>query len=263
MSGSKKALGWPLAHKRVDLNQDTNLLKLIAIITMLCDHTGKMIFHSTQMRIVGRVALPIFAYCIAAGCVYTKNHLKYLSRLALVALVSQPFYALAMGHTYASMYAISFRDNPVAAALNFYVESWNYPSIFLTLMLGLMVIWTIRERQLTLTLALAVIVWKADRLIDYGWQGVTLIVLFYLFINRWWLSLPVVLAFMFWWGLTNGSKYHLFGVSFGMEMFAIAALPLIYIHTKSGLKIDKWVFYLFYPGHLIGMLLIELALKSV
>ena len=90
-----------------------------------------------------------------------------------------------------------------------------------------------------------------------------LIVLFYLFINRWWLSLPVMAAYMFWWGLNNGSSYHLFGLSFGMEMFGIAALPLIYIHTHSGLKINKWVFYLFYPGHLIGMLLIELALKTM
>ena len=46
-------------------------------------------------------------------------------------------------------------------------------------------------------------------------------------------------------------------------VFAVAALPLMYIHTHSGVKIDKWVFYLFYPGHLIGMLLIEMALKSV
>ena len=106
-------------------------------------------------------------------------------------------------------------------------------------------------------------VWKGSRLFDYGWRGVALIVLFYLFINRWWLSLPVVFSYMFWWGLNNGSSYHLFGLSFGMEMFAMAALPLIYIHTHSGLKINKWVFYLFYPGHLIGMLLIELALKTM
>ena len=263
MAGRKSAAKWPLAHDKVDLNQDTSLLKLIAIVLMVIDHTGKMLFHSNTMRIVGRAAFPMFAYCIAAGCVYTKNHAKYLSRLALVGLVSQPLYALALDHTFPSMFAISFRERPVAAALNFYVESWGYPSILLTLVLGVMVIWTLRACQPALTLAMALFIWKADKFIDYGWEGVTLIVLFYLFINRRWLSLPVVAAFMIWWGLRDGSYYHLFGVRFGMEMFAVAALPLIYIHTHSGLKINKWVFYLFYPGHLIVMLLIEMALKNI
>ena len=67
---------------------------------------------------------------------------------------------------------------------------------------------------------------------------------------------------MLWWAL-QGQGYHLFGLSFGIQVFALLALIPIYIHTKSGLKINKWVFYLFYPGHLIGMLLIEMAMKSI
>ena len=263
MASSKKAVKWPLAYKHVDLNPDSNLLKIIAIIAMVIDHSGKMLFQSNNMRIIGRMAMPIFAYGIAAGCVYTRSPVKYLSRLVMVGLISQPFYALALGHTVQSMYAIPFRENPVGAVIHFYVESWYHPSIFLTLVLGMLVIWTLRERHLWLTLALMLFVWKANAHIDYGWKGVALIVLFYLFINRWWLSLPVIAAFMLWWGLSAGKSYHLFGVGFGMQTFAMLSLPLIYIHTKSGLKINKWVFYLFYPGHLIGLLLIELALKAV
>ena len=75
-------------------------------------------------------------------------------------------------------------------------------------------------------------------------------------------DLPVVGAYMLWWAM-QGSTYHLFGLSFGIQVFAILALIPICIQTNSGLKINKWVFYLFYPGHLIGMLLIELALKSI
>lgn len=262
MAASKKAAGWPLAFTQVGANRDTNLLKLIAMISMLCDHTGKMLFHSTAMRCVGRLAFPIYAYCIAAGCVYSKNHLKYLSRLVLVGLISQPFYALALGHTFQSMYAIPFRENPVGAAINFYVQSWGHPCVFLTLALGLIAVWTIRERQLILTLALALIVWKAQGFIDYGWKGVALIVLFYLFCARWWMSLPVVGAFMLWWAM-QGNGYRLFGLGFGIQVFALLALIPIYIRTDSGLRINKWVFYLFYPGHLIGMLLIEIAMKSI
>ena len=262
MAASKNAAKWPLAYGETGLNKDTNLLKLIAITSMLCDHAGRMLFHSRVMNCIGRLAFPIFAYCIAVGCIYTKNHLKYLSRLVLIGLVSQPFYALAMAHTYPSMYAISFRDNPVGAVLNFYAESWNHPSIFFTLTLGLLVIWTIRERKLILTVALALFVWKAQRYIDYGWRGVTLIVLFYLFIPKWWMSLPVVGSFMLWWAMRSNT-YHIFGIGFDIQVFAMLSLIPIYIHTNSHIKMNKWVFYLFYPGHMIGILLIEMAMKTM
>ena len=263
MAKGKRASGkWPLAFKQVGLNNDTNLLKLIAMVTMLIDHTGKMLFHSNIMRIIGRTAFPIYAYCIAVGCVYSKNHLKYLSRIVLMGLISQPFYAVAMGHASKAMYAVHFADNPVGAVVNFYVQSWYHPGIFLTLALGLMFIWTIRERQLVLTAALALLVWRIQGSIDYGWRGIALIGLFYLFCSKWWLSLPVVFTFMFWWGL-GSTSYQLFGIRFGIQMFALMALPFIYIPTQSKLKINKWVFYLFYPAHLICMLLIEMAMGMV
>ena len=159
------------------------------------------------------------------------------------------------------MYAIPFRSNPVGSVINFYVQSWGHPSIFLTLALGLLVIWTIRQKQLVLTAALVLLVWKIQGSVNYGWRGVALIALFYLFCSKWWLSLPVIFAFMFWWGLRS-TTYQLFGIRFGIQMFALMALPLIYIPTQSKLRINKWVYYLFYPAHLIGMLLIEMAMRA-
>lgn len=260
---SSKASGaaWPFAPKEVGLNRDTQLLKLLAMITMLADHTGKMFFSQYPiMRVIGRLAFPIYAYCIAAGCVYSRNRLKYLSRLLLTGLVSQPFYAMALAHTTPRMFAVSFRENPVGAAVNFYVESWQSPSIMLTLTVGLLMIWAIRERQLICVLALALLTWKIQNSINYGWKGVALIVLFYLFIRHWWLAMPAVFAFMVWWGL-QGSGYHFFGLQFGIQMFALLALPMICIPTHSNLKINKWVFYLFYPAHLIGIMLVQYAVK--
>ena len=260
-SNKASAASWPLAPKEVGLNRDTQLLKLLAMITMLVDHTGKMFFPQYNiMRIIGRLAFPIFAYCIAVGCVYSHNRLKYLNRLLLTALISQPFYAMALSHTTSAMFAIAFRDNPVGSVVNFYVQSWHTPSIMLTLTIGMLLVWAIRERQLLCVFALALLAWKIQNSINYGWKGIALILLFYLFINHWWLSLPAVFAFMAWWGMQT-SGYHLFGIRFGIQMFAILALPLIYIHTHSGLKINKWVFYLFYPAHLIGIMLIQFALK--
>ena len=80
----------------VQTNRDTGLLKIIAFVTMAIDHIGYVFFPQYMwLRVIGRLAFPIFAYCLALGCVYTKNPKKYALRLLAFALVSQPFYSLA------------------------------------------------------------------------------------------------------------------------------------------------------------------------
>ena len=48
----------------------------------------------------------------------------------------------------------------------------------------------------------------------------------------------------------DGGSYQLFGVRFATQMFAPLALPFLYIRTNTRLRINKWVFYLFYPGRI-------------
>ena len=259
MAGKRRDLSipWPFAPSEVALNRDTNLLKLVAMLTMLCDHAGKMLFPQYPvMRIIGRIAFPIYAYCLAAGCVYTRNPLNYLKRIVLLALICQPLYAVSMGHSVQQMYAVSFAEQPLKAVWNFYIYSWNKPSILVALSFGLILIWTIRERQLVVTAAVFILCWLIQGKLDYGMRGIVLMLLVYLFCSRRWLSLPCVLAFMLWWGMRS-SGYNLFGVSFGIQTFAILALPLIYIRTNSGLKLPKWLFYGFYPAHLILIYLLD------
>jgi len=259
MSSSKRGLSisWPFAPKNVDLNTDTSLLKLVAMIAMFIDHSGKMLFPQYPiMRVIGRIAFPIYAYCIAVGCVYTRDLLKYLKRIVLLALISQPFYAVALAHTNSAMFAVSFAEQPVKAAFNYYVHSWSHPSILLSLAFGILLIWSIRERQLVFTFAIAMFCWKIQGSLDYGIRGLLLMVLFYMFCGKWWLSLPVMLVYMAWWGL-QGAGYRLFDVRFGIQMFAILALPLIYIRTKSKIRLNKWVFYFYYPAHLIAIMALD------
>lgn len=253
MAGNRRNLSipWPFAPAEVRLNRDTGFLKLIAMLTMFVDHAGKMLFPQYPiMRIIGRLAFPIYAYCLAVGCVYTRSPLNYIKRLVILALVSQPFYAVALDHSVSSMYALSFADQPVRAALNFYIHSWHSPSILFALALGALLIWSLRERHLTFSAALLLFCYLAEGKINYGFKGILLMLLFYLFINRAWLSLPVVLAFMLWWGVGYGS-YSLFGVHFATQAFAVLALPLIYIPTNTGIKLPKWLFYAFYPAHMV------------
>lgn len=264
MASNRKDLSipWPFAPNRVAMNKDQGLLHLIAMITMLCDHAGVVIFPRVQLlRYIGRLAFPIFAYCTACGCVYTRSPLKYLKRLVILALITQPIYAFTMNHRSPLMFAYSFTSQPVRAVLNFIVMSWaNHPSILFTLILGLLVCWSIRERQLVFTAALAVFVILVQRKIDYGWEGVALIALFYLCCQRTWISLPCILAFMLWWA-REGNSVDLFGARWSIQIYAIPALIPIYLNTNTRIRIPKWFNYAFYPAHMAALYCVAQALK--
>ena len=75
-----------------------NQLKLIALVTMTCDHIGLFFFLRVAIfRIIGRLAMPIFAYMIAQGCRHTRNKVRYLLTIAVAALVCQLVYFFALG----------------------------------------------------------------------------------------------------------------------------------------------------------------------
>ncbi|MBQ7432202.1 MAG: hypothetical protein IJV50_01840 [Lachnospiraceae bacterium] len=72
---------------------NTTRLKALAVVCMLIDHMGDVLFpHLIWMRIIGRLAFPIYCFVLSEGAVYTKNWLAYAGRLLLLALVSEiPF----------------------------------------------------------------------------------------------------------------------------------------------------------------------------
>ena len=73
-----------------------NQLKIIALLAMTCDHVGVHLFPQYRLlRIIGRLAMPIFAYMIAEGCRYTKNRGRYLMTVAAFAALCQIVYFVA------------------------------------------------------------------------------------------------------------------------------------------------------------------------
>ena len=80
-------------------NPNTTLLKLIALVFMFIDHAGKMCFPSVpEMRMLGRLAFPIYCWCLVVGAAYTRSFPRYLGRIALIGLISQPLYMVALNH---------------------------------------------------------------------------------------------------------------------------------------------------------------------
>ena len=54
------------------------VLKIIAIITMFCDHLGDAIYKRiSPFNYIGRIAFPIFAFQISEGFLHTKNLKNY------------------------------------------------------------------------------------------------------------------------------------------------------------------------------------------
>lgn len=72
----------------------SDLLKLIAIITMLIDHTGLLLFPELRlMRTIGRIAFPIFAWLLVQGFIHTSDRKKYGLRFLCFALAAEIPYA--------------------------------------------------------------------------------------------------------------------------------------------------------------------------
>ncbi len=63
-------------------------LKLIACLLMAIDHIGYHLYPENDiLRIIGRLAMPVFAFLIAEGCYYTKNKLKHFLLIFITGLL--------------------------------------------------------------------------------------------------------------------------------------------------------------------------------
>ena len=81
-----------------------NQLKVLALIFMTVDHVGMILSPwSSWMRVVGRLAFPIFAFLIAEGCRHTRSMGKYLGCMALLALGCQLVDYFQRGSLYQSI----------------------------------------------------------------------------------------------------------------------------------------------------------------
>ena len=223
--------------KRLATNLDTDLLKWIACAAMLCDHVGNAFFPEIPaFRWVGRLAFPLFCYCMTVGLLYTHDIRRYLGRLAAFALISQPFWILA------------FHPEDIWGNLT----NWN---IFFTLFFSLLAMWGFKENKWWLFAACVAVLAMFN--FDYGYTGVILMLIFYLCRNH--PAVGAVLYALDWlpalWGgsLEDPLALVVAGHPINWTNFALLALPLIYLPTKSGLRTPKWFFYLFYPGHLAAI----------
>ncbi|MBQ9307785.1 MAG: hypothetical protein IJ229_07660 [Clostridia bacterium] len=246
MSEEKQTQAVAPALSEIAGNTSTGLLKLLALIFMLMDHAGKMLLPKViEMRIFGRIAFPLYCWGLVVGICCTRSVPKYMLRILITGIISQPLYMIALDHT------------------------WMEPNIFLTLLIALLGLWGIREKKYfshiwlpPLTLVLAVILNA-----NYGWKGVLLVYLLYAVRERKAAIAALMIAFCLYWGGTSSAVSTLFGLSlrplldlkyvgsivspfFRLQALALLALPLMLIKTPN-IKLPAWVSYGIYPAHLL------------
>lgn len=72
---------------------NSNVLKLIALITMIIDHIGYLFFPELIVfRIIGRISFPLFAFMIAISAHYTNNKFKHFMLIFITAIICQMTY---------------------------------------------------------------------------------------------------------------------------------------------------------------------------
>ena len=209
------------------------ILKIIAIITMFIDHIGYAMFGKFSfLNYIGRIAFPIFAFQISEGYNHTKNLKKYFLRLFIFAIVSQiPF--MLFGKIISNDFTLN---------------------IFFTLLLGLISIYIYdKSKYKSLGIIISIIIGLLAEFAhcDYGFYGVSIILLFYIFKND---IVKSSIAFM----LATTIKYLIPMIKYGfydvyLYLFICTLLPIIFISLYNGKKgkDTKYLLYLFYPIHLL------------
>lgn len=147
--------------QRIGINGFT--LKWIAIVSMLIDHMGAILFPQyIEMRIVGRLAFPIYCFLLAEGAVHTSNIRRYEIRLLAFACLSDIPFDLAF----------------------FGGVTLEHQNVFFTLLLGVLVIEQFQKHEgkwLYGAVAFVLASVLAECLhTDYGAKGVLFILCFFL-----------------------------------------------------------------------------------
>ena len=233
---------------------DRNLIKWIAMLSMLIDHAGYRLIYGdigapvyirTVTHILGRLAFPLFCFLLVDGFMRTRSKEKFFLRLLIWAIVSELPYDL-MVHSR--------------------VFYFNDQNVLWTLLFGFGYMWVAdfikqqewyKEDKLNKTIGVLlqvitgiIVVFAAEFCkSDYAGVGVIFIILGYVF-SDYSKRQPTIGTFptmLFGYLIA----YALLAMAYYSTIYAFPGAILIWQYKgKAGKRIPRWLGYSFYPLHM-------------
>ena len=222
-------------------------LKVIAMVSMTIDHLSAYLFRFDPdftvalftvgnkqvswcflMRCIGRLAFPLFAFLLVEGFLHTHDRMKYGRNLLLFALLSEiPFDLVRRGCLFATG-----------------------QNVFFTLFLGFLALYAVDrwESGKDSAVRLAIILFSLIGIgilfhTDYGSTGVSFILLLYILRQNRIFQAAIGCCFL-------GTRW----------IAGLAFIPINLYNARRGFiqgHIGKYLFYIFYPLHLLAIYLIR------
>lgn len=240
-------------NRKTGLNR--NEIKYMAIIAMLIDHIAMFFLSSglseaapsriaiySLMRVIGRITAPVMLFFLVEGFVHTSSRKKYGIRLLAFGLISQ------------IPYALSHYNSLMEPDFNVII------TLFVTFLM-LLAAESISNRSGNILMVFALIM--ITFCCDWGVIGPFMAWLFYRYRDdrklqiRYYsllCAIQVVSAAVFL--ARNG--HHWYGELWQAGMFLVIPILICY-NGEAGRKslINKWIFYIIYPLHLLVIWMIK------
>lgn len=222
---------------------NANMLKIIALVSMTIDHMGYILFQNAAwMRYVGRISFPIFAFLIAEGCHHTKNKFRYFSLIFVLAGICQ----------------IATEIFEVNTKLNIlYTFSFSILLIYLLQLAKK----NIQQKQAKKAVAFSILfacatigtffLMKYTPIkVDYGFWGV-MVPVFVAMFDKHWLKVVMFAISL----VIVSSKLSI------IQWFSLISVLLIWFYNGEKGRLNmKYLFYVYYPMHLVVLYFIAMAI---
>ncbi|MDE7292055.1 MAG: conjugal transfer protein TraX [Treponemataceae bacterium] len=238
----------------MDRKLNSNHLKMIAIIAMTIDHFADLIYPGFPanpiaifLHIVGRLTAPIMWFFICEGYHYTRDRKKYALRLFAFAIVSHFAYCFAFGINF-----IPFRTG-----------IFNQTSVMYSLFVAVLVLW-LQDAEFKIDnfikhIAIFILIWSA---FPADWSCVAVLAILGMYKNRGNLKKQMLIMLM-WTILYATVSFFFVNRIYGIiQPFVILVYPLLrqYNGERGKAKWTKWLFYIYYPAHLVVLGVLRIAL---
>ncbi len=230
---------------------------------MLIDHIGYIFFPRLLiLRYIGRLAMPLFAFFIAEGAYYTKNKIKYLLTIGILGIGISIFLSV-------------FNQK---LTINILV-SFTLSLIMIFLFDGIRKYISLNNKRLTLLFTILFMVYTVSLIIfmnyfyiEYGYYAILIPFILSLTQSKYYKNpkpisnLVKALAFIFAFALSMVLTYYFMnkGLPIKIQKYGIfAVFFIIFYNNKRGKYNLKYLFYLFYPLHMVILYGIQYILENL